>query len=92
MSEEKQGCDHFSHYRQRQDLPDRATGKIADYTMTCTECGHMWTAPAPTLEVEVFYEVRAEATIDLPRYFESLSEMARKEYAALAAASTCGSE
>jgi len=73
-------CDH-AHYRQTRDLPDRVTHKEADYVMTCTKCGHVWTAPAPILQVEIAFEVLARASVDLVTYFRDLREQGRKEYA-----------
>lgn len=72
-------CDHFAHYRQTRDWTD--DHQPAGWTSTCSECGHVWKSPAPILEVEVSFKIEARATVDLTRYFNGLSDGARKQYA-----------
>ena len=79
MTESVQNCEHTS-YRMQRGWPDRDTGKVGDYEFSCSDCGHTWTFPAPKLEVEVSVEVRAEARVDIIRYFTMLGEHGRKAY------------
>ena len=76
-------CNHFAHYRMEPPWPDPETGKLGEYTGTCTECGFQWTRPAPILEVEATFSIRAEARIDLVAYFNALPKRAQEAYRTL---------